>query len=148
MTNEIKRKRAVFDTNLYVAAHKSRNPNSPTVELFKRWADNEFDLIYCELLIEEIKEKFFEKGITAGTTVRLISDLKTRGLEVDITSYDIETIITADPDDDFIIACAVLGYATYIVTYDSPFDCLGGQYHGIKILDGLRFLRELRDNLD
>jgi predicted nucleic acid-binding protein len=145
LTSEIKRKRAVFDTNLYVAAHKSRNPNSPTVELFKRWANSEFDLIYCELLIEEIKEKFFEKGITAETTVRLIGDLKTRGIEVDITPYDIESIIIADPDDGFIIVCAILGNATHIVTYDSHFDCLGGQYHGIKIVDGLEFLREVRE---
>jgi len=78
LTSDIKHIRAVFDTNLYVAAHKSRNPNSPTVELFKRWADNEFDLIYCELLIEEIKEKFFEKGITiewAGE-YEILQDLK------------------------------------------------------------------------
>jgi predicted nucleic acid-binding protein len=130
---------------LYVAAHKSRNPNSPTVELFKRWANNEFDLIYCDLLIEEIKEKFLEKGITAETTARLIGDLKTRGVEADVTPDDIESIIIADPDDDFIIACAVLGNATHIVTYDSHFDCLGGQYHGIKILNGLRFWREVRE---
>lgn len=145
MTSEIRRKRAVFDTNLYIAAHKSRNPNSPTVELFKRWANNEFDLIYCGLLIEEIKEKFLEKVITAETTVRLIGDLKTRGIEVNVTPYDIEPIIMADADDDFIIACAVLGNATHIVTYDTHFDCLGGQYHGIKILDGLHFLREVRE---
>lgn len=119
--------------------------NSPTVELFKRWANNEFDLIYCELLIEEIKEKFLAKGITLETKVRLIGDLKTRGIEVDVTPYNIESIVIADPDDDFIIACAVLGNATHIVTYDSHFDCLGEQYHEIKILDGLEFWRKVRE---
>lgn len=66
------------------------------------------------------------------------------GIRIEITPNDIVPVITSDPDDDIIIACAIKGGATHIVTYDSHFDFLGGQYWGIKITDGLHFLYEVR----
>ena len=42
--------RAVLDTNVFVAAYLSRNPNSPTREIIDRWLRGEFDLLYsCDL---------------------------------------------------------------------------------------------------
>ena len=35
-----------------------------------------------------------------------------------------------------ILACAFVGRASHIVTYDPHFDVLGGAYQGIPILDG------------
>ena len=46
--------RAVFDTNVYVSALLSRNITSPTKELLRRWEDDEFGLIVCDELIEEL----------------------------------------------------------------------------------------------
>jgi predicted nucleic acid-binding protein len=43
-----------------------------------------------------------------------------------------------------IIACAVKGDATYIITYDPHFDLLDGSYHGIQILRPLNFLYLIR----
>ena len=45
MTDSI-RKQAVFDTNIFLAAHLTKNPNSPTAELLSRWANDEFDILY------------------------------------------------------------------------------------------------------
>ncbi len=50
--------RAVFDTNVIIAALKSKNPNSPTVELLQRWANDEFTLLYCDDLQAEYEENF------------------------------------------------------------------------------------------
>lgn len=47
---ESARKRAVFDTNVFIAAYITRNPRSPTAELFHRWRNKEFDLLYCDAL--------------------------------------------------------------------------------------------------
>jgi predicted nucleic acid-binding protein len=47
---ESRRLRAVFDTNVFVAAHISKNPNSPMMELLKRWRRGEFELLYSELV--------------------------------------------------------------------------------------------------
>jgi len=53
-------------------------------------------------------------------------------------------VIPADPDDDLIIACAVVGKATHLVTYDPHYDILSGEYRGVKIVDGLHFLYRIR----
>ncbi|MEA3459411.1 MAG: hypothetical protein U9R11_01835 [Chloroflexota bacterium] len=37
-----------------------------------------------------------------------------------------------------------VGRADYLVTYDPHFDCLGGEYRGFKIVDGLHFLYVVR----
>lgn len=34
--------RAVLDTNVPIAAHLSRNPHSPTIELLARWRGGQF----------------------------------------------------------------------------------------------------------
>lgn len=53
-------------------------------------------------------------------------------------------LIVDDPDDDLIMACAITGQADYVVTYDPHFDCLGGEFRGIRILDRLHFLYVVR----
>ena len=58
---------------------------------------------------------------------------------------DFRPVISADPDDDLIVACAVVGGATHIVTYDPHFEVLGEEYRGIKVVDGLTFLRRVRE---
>ncbi len=142
--NDSIRKRAVFDTNIFLAAHLTQNPNSPTAELLSRWANDEFDILYCDQLLDEVREKFAERGITQELANEFIDDLRNMEIHVEITPDDIAQVIVADPDDDIIIACAVIGGATYIVTYDSHFEFLGGQYRGIKIMRGLHFLYEVR----
>ena len=52
------RLRAVFDTNVFVSAFLSRSPTSPTQELIRRWQADEFTLLVCDALLEEIAEKF------------------------------------------------------------------------------------------
>lgn len=48
--------RTVFDTNVIIAALKSKNPHSPTVELLERWGNEEFTLVYCDDLLAEYQE--------------------------------------------------------------------------------------------
>jgi putative PIN family toxin of toxin-antitoxin system len=145
MTDSI-RKRAVFDTNVFIAAYVARNAKSPTAELIRRWRNGEFDLLYCDEIMDEIREKFAEKEVSTEDTDNLIQSLHTIGIKVDVTPSDIASIILFDPDDDIIIACAVRGGATHVVTYDLHFDFLGGQYRSIKIMGGLHFLYEVRGN--
>jgi len=40
--------RAVLDTNVPIAAHLSRNPRSPTIELIDRWRAGEFVQLYSD----------------------------------------------------------------------------------------------------
>ena len=136
--------RAVFDSNVYVAAYLSKNLRSPNKELFQRWRAKEFVLLFSQAILEEVIEKFEQRGVDQELTVELAAFLLADA-EYVVTSDDEHlALIVDDPDDDLIMACAIAGQADYVVTYDPHFDCLGGEFRGIRILDGLHFLYVVR----
>jgi len=136
--------RAVFDTNIFVAAHLSKNPQSPTMELLRRWRQGEFELLYSDDLLVEIDEKFSARGIGDEYKDSLLVELRDLATYVEVKPLDVKPVIIADPDDDFILACAVVGQADYLVTYDAHFDVLEGEYRGVKITEALPFLWAMR----
>lgn len=145
---ETKKLRAVFDSNIYVSAYLSKNPESPTAELLRRWRKGEFVVLYSQELLWEIIRKFAEKEINVRYTIALIADLKLLGERIEIISSEIKRIIVDDLNDDVIVACATTGKATHIVTYDSHFDCLEGSYQNIEVVDGLHFLFRVREEME
>lgn len=136
--------RAVLDTNVPIAAHLSRNPHSPTIELVERWRHGEFVQLYSDAMLAELLEKFQARGIAPDAADRYVADLLLLGEYVVVAPEQVPEVILADPDDNMILACAFVGRATRIVTYDPHFDVLQGAYQGIKILDGLHFLYLVR----
>lgn len=136
--------RAVLDANVYVAAYLSRNPRSPNKELFRRWHGSQFVLLVSKAVLKEVVEKFGELGIDQQLTLELVAHTLADAEYVHVSEEDVQPIILADPDDDHVLACAVVGRADYLVTYDPHFDCLDGEYRGVKILDGLHFLYVVR----
>ena len=60
----------------------------------------------------------------------------------------VHPVITADPDDDHILACAVVARADYLVSYDPHFAPLNGTYQGVTIVKALPFLWALRNTGD
>ena len=139
-----KRFRAVLDTNVFLSAALSKNSNSPTRELLARWEREEFVLLICEALSDEIAEKLIERAAPSLVTAQQIALLKQLAEWVEVPSESIVRVLV-DPDDDVILACATIGKADYIVTYDPHFDSLGGDYLGIKILKAIPFLQILRE---
>jgi len=71
-------------------------------------------------------------------------ELRDMATYVQVKPSDVKPVISADPDDDFVLACAVVGRADYLVSYDTHFDVLEGEYQGIKITEGLFFLQVVR----
>lgn len=136
--------RAVIDTNVVIAALKSRNPRSPTRELLDRWENDEFEWLYSEDLRVEYAEKLVEKQVDPLNIVDFLSRLILKGHPVLLTRDDLISRVPADPDDDIVIACAIVGRATHLVTYDPHLHALGEVYQGVRILDGLHFLYVLR----
>ena len=134
----------MFDTNVVVAALMSRNPTSPNVELLSRWVSAEFVILYSSALRAEYAEKLAARAVEAERGRQFLQTLDQHGNLIEVSPSDIIPIVAADPDDDLIIACAVKGDATYIITYDPHFDLLGGSYRGIQILRPLNFLYLIR----
>jgi putative PIN family toxin of toxin-antitoxin system len=136
--------RAVFDSNIYVAAYLSKNPRSPNKELFRRWRAREFTLIVSQAILKEVIEKFDQRGIDQALTLELVAFILADAESIDTSDEALPALIVDDPDDDLILACAIAGDANYLVTYDPHFDCLGGEFRGIRIIDGLHFLYVVR----
>jgi predicted nucleic acid-binding protein len=122
----------------------SKNPRSPVVELFERLRGGEFQLVWCPEIRDEVVEKLLDRGLDAGRVAELIAELVHIAEQIELELADIVSLIAADPDDDVVVACAVKGKATHLVTYDPHFGCLGGEHRGIKVLDGLHFLYAVR----
>ena len=144
METDPKRLRAVFDTNIFVAAYLSKNPHSPTIELLRRWRQGQFELLYSDDVLVEIDEKFSTRGIRDEHKDSLLVELRDMATYVQVKPSDVKPVISDDPDDDFVLACAVVGRADYLVSYDTHFDVLAGEYQGIKITEGIPFLQVVR----
>ncbi len=144
MTEPRQLPRVVLDTNVVLAALLSRNPHSPLVELLRWWRSGAFELLYGEDLMLEYQEKFVQKGISPQKAADFLAELVDRGIFVSLSPADIVPRVAEDPDDDVVLACALVGGATHLVTYDAHLLSLGPVYEGVRILDGLRFLRFLR----
>lgn len=135
--------RAVLDTNVFVSAALSKDPNSPTREVLERWQRGEFVLLICTPLAEEIVEKLLDRSIDADKISLLVERLAQLAEWVEVPTQKIESLLS-DADDNVIVACAVEGTANYLITYDPHFDSLDGEYRGVKILKAIPFLEVLR----
>lgn len=138
------RLRAVFDTNVFVSALLSHNPTSPTRELLQRWRKDEFVLLVSQAILEEVVEKLREHGIEEEQIYELILTISRLAEWVDVPPETDQPVVTADPDDDQILACAIAGQAHFLVTYDPHFDPLHGVYRDIQITKALPFLWAVR----
>ena len=57
-----------------------------------------------------------------------------RRLAVMAAPVDVPRVVTEDPDDDHVLACALTAQADLIVSGDKHLLGLGGQYQGIAIV--------------
>ncbi len=138
------RLRAVFDTNIIIAALKSKNPNSPTIELLRLWQSGQFVLLYADKILNEYQEKLEAKRVDHATRITFLANLYALGEYIELESTQIQPVVVDDPDDDVFVACALVGQATHLVTYDAHLLNLGETYQGVFILDGLHFLYVVR----
>ncbi len=137
--------RAVLDTNVLISAALSTNPNSPTRELLVRLQKEQYVLLMCDTLADEIAEKLGDRDVTKERIIEVLTIIEKLPEWVVVPPEKVESLLP-DPDDDVIVACAIEGRANYIVTYDPHFDSLGGEYRGIKIVKAIPFLEALREN--
>lgn len=138
------RLRAVFDTNVIVSAYLSRSPTSPTQELIDRWLAGEFILLVCDAIVDEFVEKLAEHGVAREDMEAFVALLDALAEWVDVPEEAVLQRIPADADDDVVLACAVVGKADFLVTYDPHFAPLGDNYEGVTISKALPFLWAVR----
>ena len=136
--------RVVFDTNLlvsYLLVH--RPPIAALID--EHLAQEHFILITAPVLLEELARVLryprLQRYYDAATRDRFVALIAALSEVVDLPE-DIPAI-SRDPDDDWVIACAVVGRADAIVSGDK--DLLALERVGrIPILTAAEFLEQLQ----
>ncbi len=136
--------RAVLDTNQYVSI--AIKPGGTADRLLTAWRDEEFILLVSPPILEEITRVLRYPRLrrlirlTARELDGLIESLL---LDAELTPGRLAVqVITRDPSDNMVLACAVEGRADYIVSGDRDLLTLES-YQDIPIVTAREFLRVL-----
>jgi putative PIN family toxin of toxin-antitoxin system len=127
--------KVVFDTNiLFSAAGWEGNPHL-AVQAARQ---GKCLSVTCETILGELEEKLrLKRGLNDQRAAEIVREIRTFSKVVPIP--DILKIVTADPDDDPVVECAVVGQAAFIVNGDKHLLALG-QHEGIRIVKAADFL--------
>lgn len=125
---------------MYVAKTLSKNPRSPNVELFERLKADAYVLFWCQEIRAEVAEKLLARHLSAERIAEFIAEVMSLAVWVEVPTSAIQRYVKDDPDDDVIVACAVVSQATHIVSYDEHLLSLKEPFPGCVILDSLHFL--------
>ena len=134
--------RAVLDTNVVIAAHRSSGPASPNREILARWNAGDFTLLYSEDVLLEYVEKLIELGVSDENLREFVRSIAVLGEKVAIVFFHLRRY-PADADDIAFLLCAINGHASHLVTYDSGFSEIAADC-SFAICEPLAFLVTLR----
>ena len=126
----------VFDTNILLSALFSLR-GSPfrclTLANMGR-----VQSVTCREILEEFREKLLVKFTYSSQSAQAALDEVQKFSRL-VTITGKLKAVSADPDDDMVLECALVGGATYIVTGDRHLLSLGS-YQGILIVKATDFL--------
>lgn len=127
---------AVFDTNILLSALLSTTSNPFRCLALAKI--KQVESVTCQEILNEFAEKLLVKfKFSEQMTRTAIEEVRGFSRLVEI-SGTLKTI-PADPDDDMVVECAVIGSATHIVTGDKHL--LGmKQYQSIAIVKAAEFV--------
>jgi putative PIN family toxin of toxin-antitoxin system len=129
---------AVYDTNILFSGIGWRGSPYRCLELARQGI---VDGLTCSEILDELGEKLTTKlNFSLSETTDVIADLLGCLRVVKITNM--LKAILADPEDDKIIECAVVGKATHIVTGDRRHLLPLGSYQGVLIVTAADFLAQ------
>ena len=132
----------VYDTNVLISGMIWGGVPYRSIELAQQ---NKVKGVICDEILDEFEDKLTIKlGISSARTsvvkTRLLGFLQTVEIPNRLKG------VTADPDDDMIIECAVVGGATHIVTGDQKHLLPLEHYQGILIVKPADFLAQFRQS--
>jgi putative PIN family toxin of toxin-antitoxin system len=127
----------VLDTNVLLSALLSLRGNPfRCVALAKAGL---IQSVTCDDILHEFREKLETKfDYSPGHAQAAADELRSFSRLVSITHT--LKVVSADPDDDKIIECAVVGQAEYIITGDRRHLLPLGSYQAIRIVSPADFL--------
>lgn len=124
----------VFDSSIWISALEFRGLPSKAIE----YAAVAEEIVTCSGIEDETTEILKEKfGREPADTKFRLSVLLKGSRRVEITGLVLG--VCRDPNDDFILECAVVGRADLIVTGDKDLLSLG-EYEGVRIVTARQYL--------
>ena len=136
--------RAVHDTNVVLASHRSIRPGSPNREIIERWLRGEYTLLYTEDMLAEFAEKMMEHRVPEADIIRFLASIRRLGEGVFIAAFHTRPY-PADEDDIAFLLCAINGAASHLVSYDDDLLSLRSAYLSeFSICRPIEFLADLR----
>lgn len=134
--------KVVVDTNQFISSLISQK--GPSAKLIDAWRHYQFTLIINVALLEEIERVFYypriikARDLSERTIETFLKFIRKRA--VILTNTPKVTVITDDPDDNQVLACAIKSKADYIVSGDTDLLNLK-EYQGIPIVTVTEFLK-------
>jgi uncharacterized protein len=131
--------RVVFDTNiLFSAVGWPGNPH----QCVQAARQGKCLSVTCEAILTELAEKLqLKRGFDATKAAETTDEIHAFSKIVPIPGT--LNALTADPDDDAVLECAVVGQAQFLVSGDRHLLALGN-YQGIQIVKAADFLTLLQ----
>ena len=131
----------VLDTNIILSS-RSKNVNSPNIEIVELWKSDKFILLFSDDILIEYIEKLTEKWMSENDIIDFVDSVLNMGDFIEIKLFHIH-IYPKDQDDIAFILCAENGKADYLISYDNHLLVLNWIY-SFKIVIPLNFLSEFR----
>lgn len=133
---------AVLDTNVLVSAFPAHG-TVPAL-LIDAWRQAAYHLVVSEHILEELTEtwqdSYWQARFTPTASVAAIALLRSEAI---VTALSVEVAgVATHPEDDLILATAVAGAATYLVTGDRKLRAVG-IFQDVTILSPREFLDRL-----
>ena len=127
--------RVVFDTNiLFSAVGWLGNPH----QCVQAARQGKCLSVTCEAILAELAEKLqLKRGFDTTKAAETTDEI--RAFSKIIVIPGTFKVIVADPDDDAVLECAVVGQAQYLVSGDRHLLAVGN-YQGIQIVKAAEFL--------
>ena len=132
--------RVVFDTNiLFSAVGWLGNPH----HCVQAARQGQCLSLTCEAILAERAEKLqLKRGFDASKAAETTGEIRAFSKVVAIPGT--LKVVAADPDDDAVLECAVIGQAQYLVSGDRHLLALDN-YQGIQIVKAADFLTMLQN---
>jgi uncharacterized protein len=134
----------VLDTNVWISGLLwTGKPH----EILRAAESGRLTLVVSPAIVEEVAEalgrpKFSARLATLRTSVRELVESMLSLAEVS-SPRRVVPVVTADPEDDKILACARAARVQWLVSGDGHLLAVG-HYHGIQIVDPHTFLTTLQ----
>jgi uncharacterized protein len=126
----------VFDTNILLSALFSTNGNPFRCLALAKI--RQIESVTCQEILDEFAEKLLVKFKFSQEMIQVAVEEVSKFSRIVEISGILKTV-SADPDDDMVVECAVVGNATHIITGDKHLLALT-TYEGIAIVKATEFV--------